>query len=72
MSGTTPTIQTLEGVPNGTGDMLSGLIAAGWSLPRATAALTSVINASLGENHLAIVPAADQWRNATALPAQPL
>ncbi|MFT5507209.1 MAG: pyridoxine kinase [Hyphomicrobiaceae bacterium] len=69
---TSITIQTLEGVPNGTGDMLSGLIAAGWSLPRATAALTSVINASLGENHLAIVPAADQWRNATALPAQPL
>ena len=65
-------IQPLNHVPNGTGDMLSGLIAAGWSLPRATAALTSVISASLGQDHLAIVPAADQWRNAAPLPAQQL
>jgi len=58
--------------PNGTGDMLSALIAADWPLPRATAALGTVIDASLGANHLAIVAAADAWRSAPSLPSTPL
>lgn len=61
------TIPKLAGVPKGTGDMFSGLIAAGWTLPRASAALQSAINASLGADHLAIIPTAQQWLSAAPL-----
>lgn len=53
------------GVPNGTGDMFSALIAAGWPIERASAALAAVIGASLGHDHLAIVTASETWRSAT-------
>lgn len=51
----------LANAPHGTGDMLSGLIAAGWSLGRATVALSSVIAESHGKSHLAIVETAARW-----------
>ncbi len=64
------TISRQTGVPNGTGDMFSALIAAGWPLERATAALSAVIGESLGHDHLAIIPASDHWRAAAPLPVQ--
>lgn len=63
-------ISRQTGVPNGTGDMFSALIAAGWPLERATAALSAVIADSLGHNHLAIVLGSDHWRAAAPLPVQ--
>lgn len=60
------------GVPNGTGDMFSALIAAGWPLARATGALNAAITESLGRDHLAIVPASHRWATAPALPLQEL
>ncbi len=60
------------GVPNGTGDMLSALIAADWPLARATAALQAVIDASTGRNHLAIVGDRPAWLSVPPLPALPL
>jgi pyridoxine kinase len=56
------------GVPNGTGDMLSALLAAGWPLPRATAALQAVIRASHDQQHLAIAASAKHWLTAAPLP----
>jgi pyridoxine kinase len=56
------------GVPNGTGDMLSALVAAGWPLPRATAALQAVIRASHDKQHLAIAASAERWLTAAPLP----
>lgn len=64
---TSITVPRLTDVPNGTGDMFSALIAADWPLDRATAALQSVIRASIGEDHLAIVPAAHDWLSAAPL-----
>ena len=63
-------ISRQTGVPNGTGDMFSALIAAGWPLERATAALSAVIADSLGHDHLAIVLGSDHWRAAAPLPVQ--
>ena len=61
------TVPRQDGVPNGTGDMFSALIAAGWPLERATSALSTIIADSRGRNHLAIVEGAAQW-----LRSQPL
>ena len=54
-------------VPNGTGDVFSGLIAAGWDLPHVTAALDRLADLSTGLDHLRIVETADQWRAARPL-----
>ena len=61
------TVPRQDGVPNGTGDMFSALIAAGWPLERATSALSTVIADSRGRNHLAIVEASAQWLRALPL-----
>ncbi|MGI9480136.1 MAG: PfkB family carbohydrate kinase [Hyphomicrobiaceae bacterium] len=61
---TSVTVPRQAGAPNGTGDMFSALIAAGWSLERATSALSTIIAASGGDNHLAIIGASGQWLNA--------
>lgn len=64
---TAASMPRLTGVPNGTGDMFSALIAAGWPVERATAALGAVIGASRDCGHLAIVESADLWRTAPPL-----
>lgn len=64
---TSVTVPRQNSVPNGTGDMFSALIAAGWPLGRATSALSTVIAASHGHSHLAIVETSDQWLNARPL-----
>ncbi len=61
--------QLLDNVPKGTGDFLSGCFAADPDLARTSARVTSLINASLGREHLAIIEARDIWRNATATEA---
>lgn len=66
------TLARLEDVPNGTGDMFSALIAAGWPLARASGALQAVIAESRGGDHLAIVTASEHWRSAPALPLREL
>ena len=66
------TISRQTGVPNGTGDMFSALIAAGWSFDRATGALSAVIAESLGHDHLALVAASQHWRAVAPLPSQSL
>ncbi|MBU2533390.1 MAG: DUF429 domain-containing protein, partial [Alphaproteobacteria bacterium] len=66
VTATTETIITIarhQGVPNGTGDMFSALIAAGYDLQDASDAMEAVITASLGNDHLAIVAAAERWRH---------
>lgn len=64
---TSITVPRQDDVPNGTGDMFSALIAAGWPLERATSALGTIIAASRGRSHLAIIEASDQWLNARPL-----
>lgn len=59
---TAPTRHSLlRDIPKGTGDVFSGLIAAGWSLPRTAQALETLAGLSQGRDHLAIVETADQW-----------
>lgn len=65
------TIAKRQRVPQGTGDVLSALIAARQPLGLATAALQILIDQSIGAEHLQIVPAAPSWQNATALHATP-
>ena len=55
-------------VPNGTGDLLSGLIAGGWSLGRAVAAVDAVITASAGHDELQLAASTSAW---IALPPLP-
>jgi len=50
-------IPRLDEVPKGTGDMLSGLIAAGLPLDSAISTLQATIQLSLGQNHLNLVAA---------------
>ena len=66
---TSVTLQRQAGVPNGTADMFSALIAAAWPMPRASAALAAVIAGSRGGDHLAIVEASERWRSAAPLSA---
>ena len=56
----------LDDVPNGTGDVFSALIAAGWTMERASAALTKVINASREHAHLNIIGTTPDWRDIPA------
>jgi len=56
-------------VPKGTGDAFSGLIAAGCDFAHAVAILDVMIDASRGRPHLAIVRAADAWREALHRPS---
>lgn len=63
------TLLQRTGVPNGTGDMFSALIAAGWPMERASAALAAVIAESLAGDHLAIVTASETWRGASPMNA---
>lgn len=60
-----------DNVPKGTGDFMSGCYAADPDLGRTTARVASLIDASIGREHLAIVEARDIWRNATASEAAP-
>jgi pyridoxine kinase len=62
----------LDGVPKGTGDVLSGLIASGWPLARAAAALETLARLSHGRDHLAIVETATHWRTAEAIQPESL
>ncbi|MGI9520029.1 MAG: bifunctional hydroxymethylpyrimidine kinase/phosphomethylpyrimidine kinase [Hyphomicrobiaceae bacterium] len=57
-----------SGVPKGTGDFLSGIFAADPDLGRASGRLSSLIAASLGKPHLAIIATQSEWTTAT--PAQ--
>jgi pyridoxine kinase len=59
-------------VPNGTGDLLSGLIAGSWNLGRAVAAVDVVITASAGHDELQLAPARATWINAKPLTEKPL
>lgn len=64
-----------QGVPNGTGDLLAALfLAATLAEPRIDAlavtagAINAVIDASRGAEELRLIPAADAWTGASALP----
>ena len=61
-----------EGVPNGVGDVLSGLIAAGLPAGAALGHLSTLIEASLGAPHLRIVESASDWTRAAPLHPQSL
>ena len=62
----------LANVPNGTGDVFSALIAAGWDLPHAAAALDRLADLSTGLDHLRIVETAGQWCRAAPLKPEPV
>lgn len=55
--------------PNGTGDLLAALFAAGWPLGRAVAAVDAVIAASAGADQLRIAQSFPSWQAALPLPA---
>ncbi len=55
-------------VPNGTGDLLAGLIAAGWPLGRAVAAVDSAIAASAGHDELQLAASTGAWSTAPSIP----
>ena len=54
-------VQRRVSAPNGTGDLLSGLIAGGFSLGRAVAAVDAVLSASLGFSELKLSQSRDAW-----------
>ncbi len=56
-----------DGVPHGVGDVFSALIAAGLAPSAALGHLQALISASLGQPHLAIIPAAPVWAAAPPL-----
>lgn len=70
----TAVVDAAPGAPNGTGDVFSALIAAGDDMPRAVGRLSALLRASLGAGDasppsgLAIVEAAEIWRNAPSAP----
>jgi pyridoxine kinase len=66
------TVELRDKVPNGTGDMFSALIAAGRPLERAAASLKSVIDASIGEDHLQIIASEPAWNGTATVPGTPL
>lgn len=55
-------------VPNGTGDLLSALIAGGWQLGRAVAAIEALLTASTGFDELKLATCNRTWMTAPALP----
>jgi pyridoxine kinase len=54
-------------VPNGTGDLLSALVAAGWQLSRAVAAIDAVLDASDGQDELQLTTGNNAWTTTPAL-----
>lgn len=56
-----------DGVPHGTGDVFAALVAGGCGVGQALGHLTTLIDASLGADHLRIAETAAQWRAAAAL-----
>jgi len=58
-------------VPHGVGDALAAMIAAGLAPGTALGHLDALIAASLGADHLQIVPARARWTAAPAIPATP-
>lgn len=52
------------GVPNGVGDVFSGLVAAGLTTGAALGHLAALIDASLGKDHLKIAQSAPHWTGA--------
>ena len=59
-------------VPNGTGDLLSGLVAGGWGLGKAVAAVDAVIAASAGHEELQITQTTAGWTSVTPLQEVPV
>jgi pyridoxal/pyridoxine/pyridoxamine kinase len=55
-------------VPNGTGDLLAGLIAGNWSYNRAVAAVDAVIDASAGHDELQLTRSRRVWLDSLPLP----
>jgi pyridoxine kinase len=66
------TVDLLDGVPNGTGDMFSALVTANRSLECATASLKIVIEASLNEDHLQIIANEPAWNGTATVSGTPL
>ena len=68
------TVPKQQGVPNGTGDVFSALIASGMALPATLAALDSLIKHSLSSDHLQIAATQRQWTSAaqTATQSSPI
>ena len=58
--------------PNGTGDLLAGLIVGGFTLGRAVAAVDAVLSASQGFSELQVSQARNSWISAAAIPEVPL
>ena len=64
------TVARRAGVPNGTGDMLAALLAAGWPVGRAVGAVDAAITASIGQSELALLASRAAWTTAAALPGE--
>ncbi|MEM9812571.1 MAG: bifunctional hydroxymethylpyrimidine kinase/phosphomethylpyrimidine kinase [Pseudomonadota bacterium] len=58
-----------SGAPHGTGDVFAALTAAGVAPGSALGHLTSLVEASLGQEHLAIISEAPRWRAAPPVQA---
>ncbi len=54
-------------IPNGTGDLLSALVAAEWQLGRAVAAIDAVLDASDGQDELQLTTANSAWTTTAPL-----
>ncbi|EBA07391.1 bifunctional hydroxymethylpyrimidine kinase/phosphomethylpyrimidine kinase [Sagittula stellata] len=64
-------VERLDGVPQGTGDVLAALIAVGVPVGQALGHLQALIAESLGAPHLRIAEAAPVWTRAAPLEGEP-